>query len=171
MRGVIIFGSSRSHGNTRKVVDLLLDQLKFDLIDLKEKNIAPFDYDFKNSEDDFIPTISEVVEKYDLILFATPVYWYSMSGILKNFFDRISDCLKTEKEIGRKLRGMSLAAISCGYDQQTVAGFHEPFEYSANYLGMKYKGFLHTWIKDDAEVEVEVKTAIHTFGKSLIENQ
>lgn len=167
MKGVIILGSSRSDGNTRKIVDLLMNQVNFDLIDLKEKNIAPFDYKFNNQADDFIPLISEIIEKYDFILFATPVYWYSMSGLMKNFFDRISDCLKIEKEIGRKLRGMSMAAVSCGYDKETLSGFHEPFEQSANYLGMNYKGYLHTWMKDDGIIEEQVQTAIVEFGKSL----
>ncbi|MCP4458779.1 MAG: NAD(P)H-dependent oxidoreductase [Cytophagales bacterium] len=36
---------------------------------------------------------------------ATPVYWYSMSGIMKVFLDRIYDVLTIEKELGRKLHG------------------------------------------------------------------
>ena len=167
MRGVIIFGSSRSQGNTRKVVDKLLESLDFDLIDLKEKDIGAFDYEFKNQEDDFLPLMKTIVTQYDFLLFATPVYWYSMSGIMKHFFDRFSDCLKIEKDVGRKLRGKTMAMISCGYDKVTVPGFSEPFSATAKYLGMNYFGNLHTWMEDDAELEEEVKTAISAFADAI----
>jgi multimeric flavodoxin WrbA len=65
----------------------------------------------------------------------TPVYWYTMSGIMKVFFDRFSDLLRIEKDLGRKLRGKSMAVISCGADEirrffATYSGdkcFFEPF--------------------------------------------
>ena len=53
-----------------------------------------------------------IISKYDTIIFATPVYWYSMSGILKVFIDRITDLLTIEKELGRKLRGKKMAVVS-----------------------------------------------------------
>jgi len=167
MNPVIILGSSRSDGNTKLVVEILVKELNCPVIDLKKKEIGPFDYDQKYKGDNFIATFREIVENYDLLIFATPVYWYSMSGIMKNFFDRISDCLKWEKDLGRMLRGKSLAAISCGYDEKTVNGFHEPFEYSAKYLGMNYNGFLHTWVKDNSPVDPSVQSAIQAFGKKL----
>ena len=97
-KGIILLGSSNSQGNTRKIVDFVSAQTGFPIIDLKTKNILEFDYEFKNRHDDFHPLIKEIVNNYELIIFATPVYWYTMSGILKTFFDRISDCLKIEKK-------------------------------------------------------------------------
>ena len=122
-RGLIIQGSSRSDGNTHKIVSFLQAKTGFDLIDLTEFNIGPFDYEFKNSNDDFIPLIKKIVASYDTLVFATPVYWYAMSGTMKIFFDRISDCLKTEKETGRKLRGKRMAAICCSSDEEEFEGF------------------------------------------------
>ncbi len=49
--------------------------------------------------------MNDIVDKYDVLIFATPVYWYSMSGIMKVFFDRITDLLTIKKDIGRKLKG------------------------------------------------------------------
>lgn len=159
-RIVIIQGSSKSEGNTNKFARYLKRQTSAEIIDLKQKNISGFDYDFKNREDDFIPLIKEIAENYDTIIFATPVYWYSMSGIMKNFFDRITDCLKWEKETGRKLRGKNMAMISCGSDANLPAGFSMPFIESANYLGMNYLGDLHTWIEEGkipGALEIELK--------------
>ena len=99
---VIILRSSNSFGNTNKVINYLNKDKQLDIIDLKTKNIDPFDYDFANSCDDFLPLMEKIITKYNTIVFATPVYWYSMSGILKYFFDRLSDLLHHKKELGRQ---------------------------------------------------------------------
>jgi multimeric flavodoxin WrbA len=167
MKGVIIQGSSRNDGNTKKIVEQVRDKSGFDLIELSDKNIGPFDYDFANSDDDFLPLMRHIVEHYDLIIFATPVYWYSMSGILKNFFDRITDCLQLEKETGRQLRGKMMAMISCGSDVHLDEAFKTPFKSSADYLGMHYLGDVHTWIKNK-EIPKDVEHHIDLFLNKLI---
>tara|TARA_B110000967_G_C18838687_1_gene538173 strand:- start:312 stop:815 length:504 start_codon:yes stop_codon:yes gene_type:complete len=159
---VIIQGSSKSNGDTNTVVNYLNTTNQFDIIDLNTKSIGHFDYDFKNTNDDFLEIMKEVIEKYDTIIFATPVYWYSMSGILKVFFDRISDLLKTEKDIGRKLRGKNMAMISCSNANDLKEGFSMPFEESANYLGMNYLGDMHAWA-GDGDINVEAKKLIKDF--------
>ena len=111
MKRIIVQGSSRSNGNTNKIVQFLQSHLECDFIDLSECDIRQYDYKNRNQNDDFLTTIEKIVE-YDLIIFATPVYWYSMSGIMKTFFDRITDCLNIDKEIGRKLHGKNMAASS-----------------------------------------------------------
>ncbi|MCP5060846.1 MAG: NAD(P)H-dependent oxidoreductase [Ignavibacteriae bacterium] len=163
---IIIQGSSRSQGNTNKVVQLLMDELEFDLLDINKKNIGHFDYEFKNQKDDFLSIIQNIANNYETIVFASPVYWYSMSGLTKVFFDRISDCLKIEKEIGRKLKEKSMAVISCGSDATEIDGFFIPFHKSSKYLGMNYLGNIHTWIENEI-VSEEVKTRIQTFAKLL----
>jgi multimeric flavodoxin WrbA len=147
MRRIIVQGSSRNNGNTSKIVQSLQNYIECDLIDLSECNIGQYDYESKNQSDDFLKIFKKIVE-YDLIIFATPVYWYSMSGTMKTFFDRITDCLKIEKETGRKLRGKNMATISCGSDDIENEGFFIPFEKSAEYLGMNYFGHIHTWIEE-----------------------
>lgn len=161
-KGVIIQGSSRSNGNTNKIVTFIKDKTGFDIIDLKSKHISSFDYEFKNHDDDFIPLMNEIVNKYDTLIFATPVYWYSMSGIMKIFFDRITDCLKVEKEIGRKIGGKTMGMISCGSDSELKKGFEMPFIESANYLGMHYLGNIHTWIENEIISET-LKKELNTF--------
>jgi len=166
-KGVIIQGSSRSNGNTNKIATFIKDKTGFDIIDLKSKHINSFDYDFKNQDDDFIPLMNEIVNKYDTIIFASPVYWYSMSGIMKIFFDRITDCLKVEKEIGRKLRGKTMGMISCGSDSELKKGFEMPFIESANYLGMHYIGNIHTWIENEIISESLKKELITFIEKNI----
>jgi multimeric flavodoxin WrbA len=101
---------------------------------------APFDYDFNNTNDDFLPAIRHIGDHYDLLLFATPVYWYSMSGIMKNFFDRISDCLKIEKGTGRKLKGKKMAMVSIGSDDKEIPGYYIPFPRKCEISGNAISG-------------------------------
>lgn len=167
MKGVVILGSSRSNGNTRKIVDLFIDQTRYDLIDLRDHKIEHFDYDIVKSEDDFIPLFKRIIENYNLIVFATPVYWYSMSGIMKVFFDRITECLGNEKELGRKLRGMNMAMISCSYRDDRDESFALPFSESASYLGMNYLGDIHTWVDDPKAIKKEVLEKIEALAITL----
>lgn len=161
-KGVIIQASSRSKGNTHKIVSFFQQQTGFDFIDLKTKKIAHFDYEFKNSDDDFNKLFKEIAAKYDTIVFATPIYWYTMSGILKVFLDRISDFLFHEKEFGRMLREKEMVVISCGSEDQVFKGFTMPFLESANYLGMHFLGHIHTWIEKDVISEI-AKNRINEF--------
>lgn len=165
-KGVIIQGSARSIGNTNKIVNLLANKLNFAIIDLNQKNIGQYDYENKNSSDDFLPTIREIIENYDTIIFATPVYWYSMSGIMKAFFDRITELLKTEKELGRKLRMKNMAMVSCGSDHILQEGFTMPFFETANYLGMNYVGDVHTWVENDSVPEIVI-SSIEEFSEKI----
>lgn len=66
-----------------------------------------------------------------------------MSGILKVFFDRISDLLTIEKDLGRQLRGKGFGAMSCSLNSAVEDVFWHPFKSTANYLGMIYLGNVH----------------------------
>ncbi len=145
---VILQASARSHGDTHTIVNELNKHHNFDVIDLKTKNIGHFEYDFSNADDDFLPLMEEIIAKYDTIVFATPIYWYNMSGILKAFFDRLSDLLHYKKDLGRQLRGKKMAMISNNNYDDIKDGFSMPFKESANYLGMTYLGDTHTWVED-----------------------
>lgn len=140
---VIIVGSSRSNGNTATIAEKVAVDINADVIDLRAYSISYYDYESENIADDFLPLIKSILEKYDTIIFATPVYWYAMSAIMKVFFDRFSDLIKIEKETGRKFRGKSMFVISNSYDEQLDYDFYLPFRLSANYLGINYLGEKH----------------------------
>jgi multimeric flavodoxin WrbA len=165
-KGVIILGSSSSDGNTYKAAAYFSEKSGFPIIDLKTKNIGQFDYEFNNSHDDFLPLIREIVDKYEVLIFATPVYWYSMSGIMKKFFDRISDVLKIEKETGRKLNGKVMGVISNSWGPNLKDGFYMPFIESSAYLKMSYLGHVHSYSFND-DVAPEVKINLDKFAAAL----
>jgi len=144
MEKVLIVGSSRNDGDTMTLANELVKKSGWDLVNLNDFKFSYYDYQHQNSNDDYLPLMTKIIEKYDTLIFATPVYWYAMSGIMKVFFDRITDLLTIEKELGRQLRGKKMAAISCSTGSNLGESFWLPFSESANYLGMEYLGNTHT---------------------------
>ena len=165
MKRIVIQGSSRRDGNTSKIIEILQNHLDCDLMNLCDYEIGQYDYEHKNLDDDFLTIMKQIVA-YDIIIFATPVYWYAMSGTMKTFFDRITDCLKIDKETGRQLRGRNMAVISCGSESLETEGFFIPFEESAAYLGMQYLGHAHTWI-EGKDISNSVLRIIKDFSEKL----
>ena len=163
---VILLGSSNSQGDTYRVSKMVSTLLNNKIIDLKPLNIADFDYEFKNQEDDFFPLMQQLIAQHDIFIFATPVYWYTMSATLKRFLDRFSDLLKIHPETGRKLKGKKMAVISCGSDKVLKEGFHMPFKETANYLHMVYIGDVHTWCCAH-NIDDEVKDRLQNFTQII----
>lgn len=143
MSPVIILGSARSDGDTKRIMNRLAVMAGWDLIDLNEYSFSHYDYDHRNRDDDFLPLMKHIIEDYDTMVYATPVYWYAMSGLLKVFFDRITDLLTIEKATGRKLRGKRTATVSCSIGNNLGDHFWLPFRKTAEYLGMHYLADVH----------------------------
>lgn len=144
MKKIVIVGSSRSQGNTMVVAQQIIQQTQWDLLNLNDYNFSYYDYEHNNREDDFLSLVKQIIEQYDTLIFATPVYWYAMSGIMKVFFDRLTDLITIEKDLGRQMRGKKMAAISSSTGEHLGEHFWLPFSRSADYLGMAYLGHMHT---------------------------
>lgn len=163
---LLILGSARGDGNTRMIVDFLLEKMpNSDLMNLQDYDFSGYDYDHKNSDDDFF-TLAEHMLKFDKIVFCTPVYWYSMSAIFKKFLDRWSDLVTIRKEKGRGMAGKKLYAVCCSSDGEEHEGFFMPFEKTAGYLDMNYGGEIHTWIEDD-QIPESLECKLITFCKLI----
>jgi multimeric flavodoxin WrbA len=166
MKTIIILGTSRNDGDTSQVVSTLKEISTWDLIDLNNYQFSYYDYAHQNAGDDFIPLMRNIIATYDTLVFATPVYWYSMSGIMKVFFDRLADLLEIEKDLGRKLRGKNMAVLSCSIGNNLGESFWLPFKETSKYLGMHYLGNVHTVITGNTLAEREMKN-IHEFVKKV----
>lgn len=164
---VIIQGSARSKGHTYLYTQELRRYGQLDFIDLKDYDINQFDYTFANKTDDFLPLITRIIDAYDTLVFASPVYWYSMSGHIKVFFDRISDLLYEHKDVGRKLRGKSMATLSVSNDDDVVDSFYQAFRLSAGYLGMAYKGEAHVY-GDGLSVSEGMRVRLQKFHEQVV---
>jgi multimeric flavodoxin WrbA len=157
---IILQSSARPDGDTALVCDRVCRGLSADVVTLCQYTVNPYTYDHRHRDDDFLSLIDTLL-KYDTIVLATPIYWYSMSAQLKAFIDRLTDLLQIYKSQGRALRGKSMMAISVGQVTTTPPHFFTPFQLTADYLGMEYLGDTHIdyqGLKDDTYS----KNVLHT---------
>jgi len=137
MTTAIILGTSRDNGNTSKLVKLYMKYNHSDLFNLNDYVISTYDYAHLNKNDDFL-VLAKSLKQYDHIVFASPIYWYSMSAQMKVFFDRLSDLLTIEKPLGRAFKGKTCSLLSTGVDKEIPECFIAPFQLTANYLGLEF---------------------------------
>ncbi len=142
---LILYGSSSPHGKTTKMVEALLEGMQAEAIDVGAGNITPYDYHHTNQNDDFF-AISKKMIAADILVFATPVYWYAMSAQMKVFFDRFSDLITIRKADGRALAGKQAYLLVNGTGDLMPEGFEVPFERTCGYFGIAYNGahYIHT---------------------------
>jgi len=161
----IIVGSAAINGNTEQLCANVAAQIPATIFNLNDYHIKQFDYQFNNQDDDFITLIKEILS-HDKIIFASPVYWYSASGIMKTFIDRLSDLLKVNKPLGYQLKNKINALIATGCDGSPALCFEQAFELTAQYLGMNYQGMLYCCCPDEFELDLH-QTKISDFIRGL----
>lgn len=154
MKVAIVLGTSRHDGNTRRLVNELSALNNAKIFDLTQYNISFYDYEHNNRCDDFVSLIGQLTN-YDHIVFATPLYWYCMSAQLKVFFDRLSDLLTIEKDLGRQLKGKSSSMLATGHDAQYPDCFVEPIEMTMKYLNVSFKGCCYLSTKSDRRLNTQ----------------
>jgi RimJ/RimL family protein N-acetyltransferase/putative NADPH-quinone reductase len=141
-KSLVIIGSARKESNTLRAVEAVFSsRLDYELCDLLDSDISEYSYE-DDSNDDF----SKIVEKmlsHEAIVFATPVYWYAMSGRMKVFFDRLTDLISKQKHSGRGLAGKCTYLIASGTDAQMPEGFEVPFARTSDYFSMRYGGAIY----------------------------
>ncbi len=114
---VVILASARKESETKKQLQKVCAEVECDIVDLLDFKINPFSYSGNYPTSDNFKEIIERIICYERIVFATPVYWYSMSGLLKNFFDRLTDLVTIDKLYGRKLKGKRTFFLAVGADE------------------------------------------------------
>lgn len=133
---LVILGSARKNGNTSSFVARKVQNCE--ILDLLDHKIDHYTYEVSQRRQDDFLTIAEKMIDSTEIVFATPVYWYAMSGRLKIFFDRLTELVTTDKAFGRRLAGKSVRVLVCGTDEVLPPGFEIPFELTARYFEMEF---------------------------------
>jgi len=145
-RALAILGSARSDGHTAALLIRLIDGFDCEVIDLNAVRIAGYRYDQRyDAEDEFMAIVEKMIAS-PITIFATPVYWYSFSAVMKNFIDRLSDLLSSRKETGRLLRGRPphsprrarWALVSSGSDSEPDRDLISAFRRTCDYLGVEF---------------------------------
>ncbi|MEZ5922361.1 MAG: flavodoxin family protein [Parvularculaceae bacterium] len=148
---IVITGSARRDGHTRPAVDAAFGGSRAIIYDLNDYEVAPYDYAC-SPEDDFLPLAERMITA-KAIVFATPVYWYSMSAPMKVFFDRLTDLTGAYKQKGRALAGRRNYLLAAGGSASAPEGFVTPFRETALYFDMEWGGdfYAQTPLSADSE--------------------
>ncbi len=97
---LILNGATRINGNTDLILKTIIEksentEVKINQINLRKKKIADCigcfqcEDDDKCSIKDDMKEIREEINKSDLLIFASPVYWWGVTGVMKIFIDRL----------------------------------------------------------------------------------
>lgn len=146
---LIILGSSRRNGSTLEALQYFR-QAPIPLIDLSDLDMSYYDYQHSNRDDDFL-SLAERMTLHSPLILATPVYWYSMSAIMKTFLDRWSDLLTIRKDLGRQLAGKKLFVVT-SYSTSFPKGFEDPFSQTCEYMKMTYGGCYYYYSGSDPDL-------------------
>lgn len=136
-KSLVILGSSRKESNTLKAVQTLVP-FQYDLIELCQKRIGYYDYETEKLAGDDFHAVASAMLQYETIIFATPIYWYTMSGQMKVFFDRLTELTERYKPIGKALKGKKVYLVASGGSAELPAGFEVPFRLTAEYFDMEF---------------------------------
>ncbi len=89
----------------------------------------------------------------DVLLFATPVYWFGPSGLLKNLIDRMT-CLEHEE----KLLDGKVGGILCSYEEEGASTTISQLFLALSDMGLHFPPYAYTYNRGD---KIEQDTAFY----------
>ena len=95
-------------------------------------------------DDEAKPILAKMAE-VDVIVMATPLYFFAASAQLKLVLDRMFSLYKWNNEAGTvetPLKGKMLVLLASAYEDVGLDALEKPFELTAIYTGMKFKSLL-----------------------------
>ena len=162
----VIYGSTRENGNTEWLTDQVVDGLPVEKIYLREYNILPIkderhaEAGFQEVADDYNVVIDKVL-KHDILIFSTPIYWYSMSGTMKLFIDRWSQTLrdKNRPNFREDLGNKSAYVIAVGGDKPTIKALPmiQQFQYICDFFNMALESYVIGKASKPLEIQIDTK--------------
>lgn len=130
-------------------MDRIAGELRIEVVDLASLRLAPYDYEHRNRDDDFEPLMKRALT-FDQVIFASPVYWYSVSPPMKIFLDRMTDFLDLPdlQAGGRRLRGKTAYIVCTSIYDEAPPSFVGALRDTFDYLGMRFGGIAHANCSD-----------------------
>ncbi|MQM27130.1 flavodoxin family protein [Glycomyces albidus] len=152
---LFLLGSARTGGNTetlaRAAAEHLEPEAAQEWIRLADLALPPFK-DLRHTGDGTTPpatgperTVQDATLAATDIVIASPLYWYSVSGSIKNYLDYWSGWLRVPGlDFKARMRGRRLWAVTVQGDDDPAAAapLAGTLRLSAEYMGMDWRGVL-----------------------------
>jgi putative NADPH-quinone reductase len=155
---LIILGSARHDSDTKKLVHVLFPAGNVKVLDLLDYIIYPYSYEGRYPADDRFTEVCNFIRQHEQVVFCTPVYWYAMSGLMKIFFDRLTDLVTIQKKTGRSMAGKETYMLAVGAEEALPPGFEVPFKLTSACFDMAYRRCYYCRTKE-VLVDSEERTA------------
>lgn len=146
----VLYGSSRKNGNSELLTGKTVENIRHASIYLREKQIDAIT-DKRHDPEGFGPIADDYEDivhqmlAHDILLFSTPLYWYGMSGIMKNFIDRWSQSLRSPTyDFKGALSRKQAYVIMTGGDNPKLKGLPliQQFAYIFDFVGIPFAGYI-----------------------------
>lgn len=147
----VLYGGSRLNGNTETLTKNVIQGLTVEEIYLKDYLIEPIvdkrhaEEGFPEVNDDYNSIINRILP-HDIIIFSTPIYWYSMTGTMKNFVDRWSQTLKDPQypDFKSVMASKKAYVIAVGGDEPYIKGLPmiQQFQHIFDFVGTTFEGYI-----------------------------
>lgn len=157
---LVLSGSPQKHGNTETLVDWFIDGCRSKGANAEVVRTAYLKYKSTGCvscrrcqklaryecviNDEAKPVLAKMA-KMDVIVMATPLYFFSASSQLKLVFDRMFSLYKWDNKAGTMetpLKGKTLVLIASAFEDVGLDALEKPFALTAEYTGMKFCSLL-----------------------------
>ena len=147
---LFVNSSPNREGNTYRIGEELLKDKEHDVLQMADYRISQYGQVF---EDDEMKDVLKEMDKYDILVIGSPVYWYTVGGMLKTFIDRLYMLPEAEALRGKKLY---LFAQGSAPNQDTVKSIEFLSNRLSYLMGMELKGVV-TDSSDGREILSKMK--------------
>ncbi|WP_299510671.1 flavodoxin family protein [uncultured Rummeliibacillus sp.] len=134
-----------------QLADIVVQDIEHEKVYIKDLNILPIE-DLRHTKngfqavDDDYDQLIKALEKSDVVIFATPIYWYSKSGIMKNMIDRLSQAIRDERypNLKEHLKTIRTIVVAVGGDEPRIKGMPliQQFQYIFEFLNMPFSSYI-----------------------------
>lgn len=157
---LVLMGSPKKDGNTAALVEWVAEGAKKKGAETEIVNTAYLKYRTNGCiscracqasekyecaiNDDAKPVLSRMTDA-DVIVMATPLYFFGPSAQLKLIFDRMFSLYKWDNRTGAfttPLKGKTLVLIASAFENIGLDILEKPFRITADYTGMDFKSLL-----------------------------
>lgn len=157
---LVLSGSPKKNGNTTMLVEWFAEGARSKGAAVEIVNTAFLKYKstgctscracqrsdkYECAIDDEAKPVLARMARADVIVMATPLYFFAMSAQLKLISDRMFSLYKWDNEadtMETPLKGKTLILIASAYEDVGLKELEAPFKITADYTGMKFKSLL-----------------------------
>lgn len=184
---LILSGSPRKNGNTATLVDWFAEGARSKGARVEIVRTAFLKYKSTGCtscracqkldayecviNDEAKPVLAKMAEA-DVIVMATPLYFFGASAQLKLVFDRMFSLYKWDNKAGTMqtpLKGKTLVLIASAFEDVGLDALSKPFALTAKYTGMKFIALLvpNAGVSGDIKHKPGIRKQAMALGKKV----